>query len=450
MGMSIDRWATKTTRRLTKLSLGYRIAVYIVIVAVIVSVYTALYWYGMAVYEDRNLSLAAALQTVVQSLTTTGYGQDAPWETTIMNLFTILMQFTGILLLFLLLPLFVVPWFSQFIQQRRFDTVEPLENHVVISGHTPLVHTFITEIESHAHQHPYVIIETDQDRAAELRDLGHTVLHGDPESESDLRKASVEKAQAAVVAGDDQLTLNAALAVHDVAPMVPITATLEDATLRQYLHSAGVEYVVQPRQVIGQALATHYAMSGGIPSDRIVILGHGTVGSTVRSALETWGANPIVVDIDEDEHVDVVGDATTTKTLQEAGVENADAVIISLPKDRQALYATLLVRELNSTVDIFARVTESEAVGRVKRAGADYVLELSDISGQMVAAAVLDEPVSGTDGDLLFTRLSDPDVELSALDIDRIIGVTRNEELHLAPDHDFELQQNDLLIYVRE
>ncbi|USZ72264.1 potassium channel family protein [Natronosalvus halobius] len=367
-----------------------------------------------------------------------------------MNLFTILMQFTGILLLFLLLPLFVVPWFSQFLQQRRFDTVEPLENHVVISGHTPLVHTFITEIESHAHQHPYVIIETDQDRAVELRDLGHTVLHGDPESESDLRKASVEKAQAAVVAGDDQLTLNAALAIRDVAPMVPITATLEDATLRQYLHSAGVEYVVQPRQVIGQALATHYAMSEGMQSDRIVILGHGTVGSTVRSALETWGADPTVVDIDEGEHVDVVGDATVTKTLQEAGVKNADAVIISLPKDRQALYATLLARELSSTVDIFVRVTESEAVGRVKRAGADYVLELSEISGQMVAAAVLDEPVSGTDSDILFTRLSDPDVELSALDIDRIIGVSRNEELHLAPDHDFELQQNDLLIYVRE
>jgi hypothetical protein len=40
-------------------------------------------------------------------------------------------------------------------------------------------------------------------------------------------------------------------------------------------------------------------MSAGMPTDRIVILGHGTVGSTVRSALETWGADPTVVDIDD-------------------------------------------------------------------------------------------------------------------------------------------------------
>ncbi|SEH15060.1 Trk K+ transport system, NAD-binding component [Natronorubrum sediminis] len=448
--MSLDRWPTEIVRRITKLSIGQRVALYVVIVAGIVSVYTGIYWYGMATYEDRSLSLAGALQTVVQSLTTTGYGQDAPWETTVMNLFTILMQFTGILLLFLLLPLFVVPWFRQFIKRRRIDTVEPLEDHVVISGHTPLVHTFIIEIESHGHQHPYVIIEADRDRAAELRDIGHTVLHGDPEAESDLRKASIEEAQAAVVAGDDQLTLNAALAVRDVAPTVPITATLEDATFREYLHSAGVEYVLQPRHVIGQALASRYAMRTGTPSDRIVILGHGTVGSTVRSALETWGATPSVVDIEAGEHVDIVGDATEKKTLQDAEIEKADAVIISLPEDRQAVLSTLLARDSHSTTNIFVRVTESEAVERVKRAGADYVLELPDIAGRLLAAAVLDEPISATEDDILITRMTDPTGELSAIENDRVVGVTRNNELHLAPEPDFELQQDDLLIYVRE
>ncbi|SIR88763.1 Trk K+ transport system, NAD-binding component [Natronorubrum daqingense] len=446
MRMKLSQWPLKMTSRLRKLSIGQRIALYVVIVAVIVSVYTAAYWYGMAAYEDRNLSLGGALQTVVQSLTTTGYGQDAPWETAIMNLFTIVMQFTGILLLFLLLPLIIVPWFRELIQQRRFDEIEPLEDHIVISGHTPHVHAFLTQIESHDHPHPYVIIEPDADRAATLHDLGHTVYHGDPESESDLRNASVESAQAAIVAGNDQMTVNVALAIRDVAPTVPITATLADEMHRPYLRSAGVDRIVQPQRVIGQSLATRYPIPTGKTSDRIVILGHGTVGETVRSALDTWGSDPTVVDTDEGDHVDIVGDATEKDTLLDAGVENSDAVIVSLPEDRQAVYSTLLIRDLNATAEIFVRVAESDALSRVDRAGADYVLELPDITGRMLAATVLAEPIHGGEN-VLITRVNGSEVDPCSVEPTRVIGIAREDELYLDPDSEFELREGDILIY---
>lgn len=440
---------TRVTHRLTNLSIAQRVVVYVVVVAAVVTGYTAFYWYGMAAFEDRHLSWAGALQTVAQSLTTTGYGQDAPWDTAVMNLFTILMQVTGILLVFLALPLFVVPWFRQLLERRRFDAVDSFEDHVVISGHTPVVHAFIREIESHDHTHPYVIVEPDRERAARLHDRGHTVLCGDPETESTLRAASAPQAWTGVVAGDDQATMNVALALREVAPELRLTATLTDATLGQHLRAAGVEHVVQPRRVVGQALATRYLITAGEVSDRTVVLGHGTVGATVRSALETWGVETSVVDVDASEHVDVVGDATRPETLAKAGIDGADAVVVSLPDDQQAVYATVLVRDRNPDAEVFVRATGTEAVSRLERAGADYVLELPDVSGRMLAAAVLDEPIEDAENDILFTRVTEPDDERTTAETGRIVGVARGNELHLDPGSEFELRTDDVLIYAR-
>lgn len=106
-----------------------------------------------------------------------------------------------------------------------------------------------------------MIIESEADRAADLHYFGHTVFHGDPESESNLRNASIESVWAAVVAGDDQMTLNVTLAILDVAPTVPITATLAEETHRPYLRTTGVDRIVQPQRVIGQPLSTRYPIT---------------------------------------------------------------------------------------------------------------------------------------------------------------------------------------------
>jgi hypothetical protein len=50
-------------------------------VAAIVLLYTGLYNYGMAVLEGRQQSVFRSLQTVSETMTTTGYGADAPWDT---------------------------------------------------------------------------------------------------------------------------------------------------------------------------------------------------------------------------------------------------------------------------------------------------------------------------------------------------------------------------------
>ncbi|RLM50669.1 TrkA family potassium uptake protein [Halorubrum sp. Atlit-28R] len=120
-----------------------------------------------------------------------------------------------------------------------------------------------------------------------------------------------------------------------------------------------------------------------------VVVGHGQVGQTVATALEDADLPVTVVDREDGEAIDVVGDATDPETLREAGVDDARTVVLALPDDTTAEFATLVIRDLAPNVELLARVEDPESVPKMHRAGADYVLSLSTVTGRMSASAVL-------------------------------------------------------------
>jgi hypothetical protein len=63
--------------------------------------------------RGRPISFLHALQVVVETFTTTGFGSDAPWETPEMNVLIIVMDLTGVALIFLALPVLVFPLFEE-------------------------------------------------------------------------------------------------------------------------------------------------------------------------------------------------------------------------------------------------------------------------------------------------------------------------------------------------
>ena len=120
-----------------------------------------------------------------------------------------------------------------------------------------------------------------------------------------------------------------------------------------------------------------------------VVVGHGQVGKTVVNALESADLPVTVVDREDGEAIDVVGDATDPETQREAGLADARTVVLALPDDTTAEFATLVARDLAPNVEILARVEDPESVPKMHRAGADYVLSLSTVTGRMAASAVL-------------------------------------------------------------
>lgn len=125
----------------------------------------------------------------------------------------------------------------------------------------------------------------------------------------------------------------------------------------------------------------------------VIIAGHGEVGAVVTQQLRDSSAECIVVDIEQKESVDVVGDITHEDTLEAAGIDIATIFVVTIADDNEAILSVLLANERNSNLDIIVRLNDDENETKVRRAGADYVLSLPEMSGRVLAKTVLQEEV---------------------------------------------------------
>ena len=519
-----------------------RTVYYVVLFVGVLAAYTAVYRWGMTTFEGADPTWGHSLQVVVETFTTVGYGSDSPWSTLEMNVIVTGMMLTGVLFFFMSLPLFVVPLFEEALSTSP-PTSARLSDHVVLCGFTGRGETFIEELS--AWDTDYVIVEPDRDRAAELHEDGHHVVHGNPESPEVLTAASAPTARAVVADADDETNASIVLTCREVGPEANVVAFAEDPDNAEYIRYAGADEVLTPRHLLGESLADKVtaavstelgdvieldddfdvaelavqvdseveglrldesgiregtganiigAWRDGVfdptpaPDDvleagtillaagrseqlerlkalmrsearrhargRVVVVGHGEVGRTVTGSLAAAGVPYTVVDVADEPAVDVVGDGRRERTLLEAGVPDARAVIFALPDDTPTIFATLVLRELAAEVEVVARVAEPENLRKLYLAGADYVLSLSTVSGRMLASTVLEEEVMAPDKQVDVVRCGAPelagqsleDADLRARTGTTVIAVERDGQLLTDLDPGFVLQADDEVV----
>src|ERR1700751_4557685 len=81
-----------------------------------------LYMFGMQYFEGNPRNFWQALQWAAGTLATTGYGSDTSWRHPAMILFVIVVQFMGVLLIFLIVLVDLLPCFEE-----HFETQLPQE-----------------------------------------------------------------------------------------------------------------------------------------------------------------------------------------------------------------------------------------------------------------------------------------------------------------------------------
>jgi Trk K+ transport system NAD-binding subunit len=186
----------------------------------------------------------------------------------------------------------------------------------------------------------------------------------------------------------------------------PPQARIDDQTI---LVVAGSE--VQLAQLKEVTLSERRQFGGG----HVIVAGFGEVGSTVAEYVDE--RETVIVDRNDRAGVDVVGDVTEEETLRRAGIETASTVILAISDDTEAVFATLVLRELAPDVEVIARADATETVRKLYQAGADYVLALATVAGRMLASSILDEDVISFD----------QQVELVRIDCGRLAGRTLAE-----------------------
>lgn len=225
----------------------------------LVMVYTVLYRHFMLAFEGRERGLFQALQVVVETMTTVGYGEDAPWSSPQMNLLVIVIQLTGLVALFMLLPLFVLPWVEERLRRRWVPTraSRRLKDHVLICGYSPLAEALATELA--LARRPFLVMAREAELIARLAER-YPAIWGDASHYLDLQRAGAGRAMALVANEGDER--NAAIALAASAfPGLRLLSVVNNARNKPYLSYAGADAVISPREIMGQALADK-ALSG--------------------------------------------------------------------------------------------------------------------------------------------------------------------------------------------
>lgn len=131
--------------------------------------------------------------------------------------------------------------------------------------------------------------------------------------------------------------------------------------------------------------------------DHYIICGCGKIGYLVCRELAAENVNFVVIDhdrdviqkVEEEGFVYINGSATEDKTLREAGIERAKAVVCALPTDADNLYTVLTAKELNPQVYLLSRFEEEASERRLLKAGADRVVSPYKVGGMRMTLALL-------------------------------------------------------------
>ena len=138
--------------------------------------------------------------------------------------------------------------------------LELLENHVLVLGYGELTEPIIDELGRS--DVPFAVITKKRDVAADLNERGFTTIVGNPSDEAPLERAHIERANAVVVAtNNDAEDALAVLTARELAPEVRIVTAVTDRENQAKLERAGADAVLSPA-VIGGSLLVRSAMGG--------------------------------------------------------------------------------------------------------------------------------------------------------------------------------------------
>lgn len=213
---------------------------------------TFLYMWGMTYLEGKPRGFWDALEWAGESLSTTGYGRDSNWNHPLMVSYVVLVQFVGVFLVFLVFPVYLLPFLEERFETRLPQAIGHLKDHVVIFDYGPPVATLLTELERA--NIATVVIEEDENDARRLHAQGHRVIYGNLD-EGVLKKTHLSQARALIVNSSDDRNAAAILTARQLDFKGEILALVEDPYHREPIILAGASGAYTPRHVLGAALA---------------------------------------------------------------------------------------------------------------------------------------------------------------------------------------------------
>jgi len=458
-------------RRSSRRLLALLVALPLMVIALAV-----VYSLGMTHLEGDPRTLGDAIEWTAETLTSTGYGSDNRWDHPVMIAFVVVVQFAGALFVFLVFPIFLIPFIEERFEGRLPTELPDLTGKVLVYGYDAAVATLVEVLEHEGVE--TVILEEDAARARRLHDRERKVVHAQIESD-DPKLPNVARARAIVANGLDYDNAVLTLTARQQGFEGPIVALVANPQRRNPMVRAGASAAFTPLHVLAATIAAKASakinprVAGAQPLGRaleivelripagselagktlaeadlrkrtgvtvigrwddglleaqlsprdpiapgtifvcagsrdaidrlaeiakpitrkgpLVIVGDGEIAHKVREFLLIAGEEVKLLSSKASDEADLVGDTFDPHSLKKIGVETAQAVILALENDSSTLFTSAIIRDLSPEAAIIASVDRASNVGRIRRAGADFALSVSQVAGQLLAYHVLGE-----------------------------------------------------------
>lgn len=123
-------------------------------------------------------------------------------------------------------------------------------------------------------------------------------------------------------------------------------------------------------------------------ASRAVIIGGGRVGRAIERSFSSQGVDAVIVEQLEERRREgaryVIGDAADRAVLEEAGIDDAGAILITTHDDNVNVYLTRYCRGLRPDARIVSRARQDRNVSTLYRAGADAVLSYAGTGSAVI------------------------------------------------------------------
>ncbi|MGE5831759.1 MAG: potassium channel family protein [Methanomicrobiales archaeon] len=220
--------------------------------------FTAIFHTIYPIFEGREISWAQALLFILETVSTTGYGDLLPFRSDYTMLFAIVLILSGVFMIFMFIPVLLEPMLTRIISAPPpRGTKREMKGHVVIAGYGPLARALIDSLI--ISDLGIVVVEADERVAREV--VSHypsrvSVIWGDYRAPRTWEQAWVRHAHSVVVCEDERTAAEIILGVRDLTAG-SIIAVVDDLAYDRYLRYAGAEYVLSPKNSTGKILARH-------------------------------------------------------------------------------------------------------------------------------------------------------------------------------------------------
>ncbi len=204
----------------------------------------------MLVFEGREITIGQAAIFIVQTITTTGYGELLPFNSYPMMGLSIILMISGVFMIFMIAGTLMATLIESRIVPKA-PTVTKMTGHVVFTKYNETISRTIQLIKRN--NIPYVVAAVEQPEAVELIERGIHCINANPSHQEGLNRLNVDKAQVVVASSDDTENINITLGITTMS-RTPVLAVMENDKRAQLAQAAGAKEVVILEETLGRQL----------------------------------------------------------------------------------------------------------------------------------------------------------------------------------------------------